>query len=530
MTRRVDLAALPWHPVILAAYPVLLLYTRNADNLPPAEALGPLAATLAATALVWLGLARTQLGNQRAALIVTGLVAATFTFERNVYALSVRGIGPSADAREGIVLLGELAALGGGIALLARRPGLVPFAHSAANAGSLALLAFLAPGLVAALTAKVPARPPSWPEAGRSVSATPVAKSPDRADPDIYFLVLDAYGRSDILRSAIGWDNRAFLDRMVARGFFLADRSTSNYCQTALSVAATLDGTYHDALAGADSRSRRPLRDLIRDNATLRIVRERGYRVVGFATGYGVTDAFGADTRLAPGLDLSEFGGLLLGTTPFGTLTGRGAGRLAHAQHRGRILFTLDHLPEVADDPAPTFCLAHILAPHPPFVFDRSGGDRSASEATFHLTDGLGWGASGGHGGPDDYAQRYREQAAYLSDRVEAAVDAILARSKRPPVIVIQGDHGPGSRFDTDGPQPNDLSERMGILNLILLPGGSAQLDRAMTPVNTFRIVADHLFGTALGRLPDRNYYSPFSTPYRLTDVTEAVRPTLPPP
>ncbi len=41
--------------------------------------------------------------------------------------------------------------------------------------------------------------------------------------------------------------------------------------------------------------------------------------------------------------------------------------------HRQIISYTFQKLPEVAVIPGPKFVFAHIIAPHPPFVFDKSG-------------------------------------------------------------------------------------------------------------------------------------------------------------
>ncbi len=42
---------------------------------------------------------------------------------------------------------------------------------------------------------------------------------------------------------------------------------------------------------------------------------------------------------------------------------------------RERILYLLDTVPQVAGDRAPTFTFAHILSPHPPFIFGENGED-----------------------------------------------------------------------------------------------------------------------------------------------------------
>ena len=37
-----------------------------------------------------------------------------------------------------------------------------------------------------------------------------------------------------------------------------------------------------------------------------------------------------------------------------------------------------------------------------------------------------------------------------MTDRVERTIEAVLATSPTPPIIVLMGDHGPGSHFDTE--------------------------------------------------------------------------------
>ena len=515
MTR---LTALLGHPLLFALYPVLLLYSRNHTAVFFGEVVPALLLVELLTLAGWAILARIVRDPARGALITSAVLFVLFSFERNVHAVKVRGWIETPDAREWAVLAAELVALVGWVWFLRAYPRLVRPLSTMANVMAIILVVFLGPGLCRAI--QTPARPESQAAAGLP-KTIPTARVAPNPQPDVYFLVLDAYGRSDVLRDLLGYDNRAWLDRMERRGFRLADASTANYCQTALSVTATLNADYHDDLAGMASSSRLPLRESLQTSRIPLFFRNQGYKLVGFASGFGLTDGFPADQRVAPRLDLPEFDGLLLDMTPIWTILGQGAGRASHQRHRDRILTLFDGLPSVADDPAPTFCLAHVVAPHPPFVFDANGSDVSAENSSYRLTDGKLWSDLDGHGGPDDYAAHYRAQATYISRRVEEAVDQILRKSSHPPIIIIQGDHGPGSHFDPDHADPNDLDERMGILNLALVPDSiGRRIYPTITPVNTFRLIVDELFGTRLGPLPDRNYYSSYQSPYQLTDVT----------
>jgi hypothetical protein len=102
-------------------------------------------------------------------------------------------------------------------------------------------------------------------------------------------------------------------------------------------------------------------------------------------------------------------------------------------------------------------------------------------------------------------------------------VDRILARSPRPPVIILQGDHGPASFSSWDDATPGQLVDRMAILNACLIPSdstGPAWYD-SISPVNTFRLIFDRVFGQSLPLLPDRSWLSTAELPYRFYDATQ---------
>lgn len=79
--------------------------------------------------------------------------------------------------------------------------------------------------------------------------------------PDIYYIILDGYARGDVLQEVYTFDNTEFLDALSSRGFFIADQSHSNYSQTQLSLASSMNFEYLDYLsfASGTSSNRDPL-------------------------------------------------------------------------------------------------------------------------------------------------------------------------------------------------------------------------------------------------------------------------------
>jgi hypothetical protein len=112
----------------------------------------------------------------------------------------------------------------------------------------------------------------------------------------------------------------------------------------------------------------------------------------------------------------------------------------------------------------------------------------------------------------------------YLNERMVEVVDAILSNSKQPPIIIIQGDHGPGNYFNMIEPDNTCLKERYSILNAYYFPNHDYDtLYPGITPVNSFRVVFNQYFGTSLELLEDKSYYATWLAPYVFSDVSDEV-------
>ncbi len=163
------------------------------------------------------------------------------------------------------------------------------------------------------------------------------------------------------------------------------------------------------------------------------------------------------------------------------------------------------------------FVFVHFIAPHPPFLFDRHGNPVN-TDKPYWIGDGSSF-----QGSSKKYIQGYSQQIVYINQLLEETIEAILERSPKPPVILIQGDHGPGAYLDWESYENTCLKERFSILNAYYLPGvKDQQLYDSISPVNSFRVVLNEYFHTGLSYLEDHHYYSQLKFPYDFVDATAA--------
>ena len=341
--------------------------------------------------------------------------------------------------------------------------------------------------------------------------------------PDVYYIVLDAYARGDVLQSRFDFDNSEFLDWLDMKGFFVGNRSHSNYPWTHLSLSATLNGEYLQTLlpeelgsyAPVEHRSRNQFitgvlgNNYIKTSRVHRFFSSLGYRIISNDSGYTVTRKNSASLADAMLGNLNEFEQALISRTIFMPLisTSRSVKHLRISKF-DLIVRTLEQLGSVAKEDGPKFVFYHIMSPHAPFCFDENGGmmpQHPVYEAFARVEDKLllpGYDAW--------FMENYPSNVAGLNIYVKAAIKSILDESAGNAIVIIQSDHGSSSGLDPHSAGRTDAVERFGILNAIFLPANfpSHGLEQTMSSVNTFRIVLRNIFDIDLPTLENRAFYS----------------------
>jgi hypothetical protein len=245
---------------------------------------------------------------------------------------------------------------------------------------------------------------------------------------------------------------------------------------------------------------------LLANNRLMSLLKQCDYKTVTFKDSFVFTNYPKADLYYTFGNRLNEIEGMVLSGTPHDLLMEKldlKPAERTYSAHRQRVeetFSTLSVLPQVS---GPKFVYAHIISPHPPFVFDPEGNPLRPPRG-YSMVDGDDF-----RGTWEEYQQGYAGQVQYINRLVEQTVDSILSQSATPPVIIIQGDHGPGGHLKWKSPGDSCYAERTSILNAYYLPEeADSLLYPGITPVNSFRVVLNAYFGTRLEMLPDHTYFT----------------------
>jgi hypothetical protein len=305
-------------------------------------------------------------------------------------------------------------------------------------------------------------------------------------NPDIYYIVLDMYARSDVLEEVFQYDNSAFLQDLKDMGFYVVDCSQSNYQETMLSITSTVNYMYLNdtpqTQPGVDEfpSTYKLTREVMLNNNARVLLESRGYTTVAFETGYGFSEWNDADIfyslKNAPNL-LNDFETMLANTsmvlayTDYKSAKPEGKEKIDWSTYDESLEYrykvkvnALRNLDNITDIPGPKFVFAHIALPHGPFVFDANGNYR---------------------GDNPDEPEGYVPQLEYTNKRMLTIMKNIIANSDVPPIIMLASDHGVNEQ---------DPTLRMKNFMAYYVPDEMrARLYPTITPVNSFRMVFSSL-------------------------------------
>lgn len=238
----------------------------------------------------------------------------------------------------------------------ARRPAWLAPRAVASGVGVVMVLLFCLASVRVARAAHIA------PDVGAASATTP-------ANPNIYFVLLDAYGRPDTLRE-LGIEIDPFLAELRELGFDVYEDAVSEFAWTAQTLAALFSGTSEGVPGRPNSiLGQRRLLDAIDSGPLIARAHDIGYELI-------VIDpplphvTFTTGRHLAhPSINAFEV--TLIGRTPLGAFLGAD---LFVEQLRSRVDDDMARLEQLATGQG-HLVLAHFMLPHPPFLYGRDGSE-----------------------------------------------------------------------------------------------------------------------------------------------------------
>lgn len=340
-------------------------------------------------------------------------------------------------------------------------------------------------------------------QAGVSARAIEPAGSAAAKSPDIYFIIFDEYAGFEALQQYWRYDGyQDFITYLEKKGFFVAEKSHSPTTDTLHEIASRLNFVSYPNPIDMKKADYGELFGAISDNKVMRLLKSYGYTTVVFdgprilyrtkpqiAADYNMSydDASSSDAG-ASGED--EFTSLFFGQTMVRIFPNVYIPQDTEDNpHRKMILYTLGKAPHLEEIPSPKFVYVHVMLPHMPMQFDEDGNSTSDKHR-------LDW-------------TYYLPQHKYATKRAQLLVDEILqtADPDRPPVIILQSDHG-ARNSDDDAPesvalQNYDEKYKTSIMNTMMIPGYDySKLPDDLSPIEPLKIVLNHYFNAGIEIVP----------------------------
>jgi hypothetical protein len=493
----------PWHVILLGAYPALFLYAQNiADQVTLQQLWIPLWICIGAALALLLGCYALRRDWMRAGLMASAVLAAFFSFG-HVWNL----VDEIVPARWLLAVLWII--WGVGLVQLAWRGG--RWVRPLTGALNLVLAALVLFNVASIGTFVANTR------AFGSVRGTiPDVHVGDAGRPDVYYIVLDRYAGETTLSRFYDFDNTPFLDALEERGFSVAHDSWANYFKTALSMFSTLTMEHIDGDEWDDANPDTfgPIHAAIQARmAVPATFKQLGYEYVHIANWWEPTSRNADADIVYRYTQESEFSTILFATTLLSIISSEAITDNEPEELHGselqrvHVLMGYDSIVAASTRPGPTFTLAHLTIPHPPYAFNPDGSKPTEAEREARSTE-----------------EEYVAQLEYANRRTLEVIDTIIDNTQPgdpDPIILLQTDEGPYPPRFARPDQENfpwleatddEIQWKFNVLTAYRLPGVDDQAEgftNRTSPVNAFRILFNAYFDAGLDLLPDITYLSP---------------------
>lgn len=316
--------------------------------------------------------------------------------------------------------------------------------------------------------------------------------------PDVYLIIADEYAGKRELNDLFQFDNSSFLNQLEKRNFYVIPESKSNYNYTPFSMASILNMEY----LNLENRYRQKndltySYQIIKESKLIQFFKSNGYDFFNYSI-------FDFDGQLAPiNKGLLPVKTKLITSQTFLSRINRDlsyhlvtffkskteirkrvySNRINNEQlYKSTIEISKKNISN------PRFVYTHLEMPHYPYYYDKNGVEQPFE----NLEEGY-----------QVNKLAYIEYLQYSNKKLLELIDHILTNSKKPPIIILMGDHG--FRHFTE-----KVENKYYFLNLtsIHFPDKNYQnINDSLSGVNIFRLILNKQFNQHLPYLKDSTSY-----------------------
>ncbi len=322
--------------------------------------------------------------------------------------------------------------------------------------------------------------------------------------PDIYLVLLDGHGRSDVLARDFDLDTTDWGDTLSSLSFMESTASQANHVHTRFSLSVLFNGR---PLAELGQQMDAPVDESVpiaalRHSSAAELLDHAGYQFTVVTSGYEHLSlrANGPYIDVGPRNELEQ---AMIDGTAFGqAIDGLTAGKV-HAAYE-RIGREVDALIDLASTPGtmPRFTFVHIPAPHWPLVLQSDCSFRPVDQDTFG-SPGRDYRA-----GDAEAIAAQRDQTICVDGMIEPALRHVVTADPNA-IVILLSDHGTEELLDWTNPAEPGLGDRFANLFWARTPGQPALFPDDVTLVNVLPILFNAYLGTQLPLHPNDLWFGP---------------------
>jgi len=305
--------------------------------------------------------------------------------------------------------------------------------------------------------------------------------------PDVYYILMDGYTSPKSLKKYWDYDSAKLLNYLNEKNFYVAGDAHSNYDFTPQCMLSTFDMNYIPNYTKTTKQKLMTMavyRKGIEHSKTVKSFTQAGYEWHNLSPFDMAEQKRSYHVFRIP--DAAETWRYMAEMT----LPGRVALDMTEPksyEFNEQVINELENIIASPSEARPRFVYSHIFLPHGPYYYNEK----------------CELNPNGNQDKPD--MELYIEQLQCTESILINIIDNILINTAKPPIIIIQGDHG--SRIGS-----LDSEEHFSILYAVYLPDEDySNFYSDISPVNTFRILSNHYLNTQLELLEDKkNHFIKF--------------------